>query len=111
MLAAGGLHRRCRFERRALADAGAGEVVGDAFAALATVWGRLTMQRAREQLAHGQIEASAQGILTVRRSSLTSGITPDDRAVIDGVVYNIRGIIDPAEGRTMLEMTVERGVA
>jgi head-tail adaptor len=111
MIAAGGLSRRCRFERRALSNAGAGEVVADAYAHLVTVWGALAMQRAREQLAHGQIEASASGVLKVRRSTLTSGITPDDRVVIDGVVYNIRGIVDPAEARVYLEMTVERGVA
>lgn len=111
MTAAGDLTQRCRFERRALADSGAGEVVSDAYAEIVTVWGRLSMQRSRERLEHGQIEASASGTLTVRQSSVTKGITEDDRVVINGAVYNIRSIIDPGERLTVLEMTVERGVA
>jgi hypothetical protein len=55
------------------------------------------------------------GVLTVRRSSVSAGVTAADRGVFvtgpyTGRTFNVRSIIPGADNST-LEMAIEEGVA
>ncbi len=78
--------------------------------AFLTVWGGFKPERGRERLEAGRLEASHAGVLTVRSSSDTRGVTEADQVRIDGVAYQIRTIANPDRRGRFLEMTVERGV-
>lgn len=46
-----------------------------------------------------EVQASVTTRFLVRRGTLTSTITPKDRLVCEGLVFDIHGIKEPADGR------------
>ncbi|PLX37001.1 MAG: hypothetical protein C0605_08000 [Hyphomicrobiales bacterium] len=108
---AGALRERVTFQAKGarVADGGGGgpQPWEDQF----TVWGRLNPTGAREDREAGRLAASADFVLTVRKSADTDSITEGWRAVVDGVPYQIRSKVDTSERGRLWEMIVQRGVA
>lgn len=107
---AGRLRKRVTFQAETRVDDGGGGSSrgwGDDL----EVWGEFQPQRGREQLEAGRLEVALAGVLRVRSSSETRAITEKHSVVIDGERFQIRTIANPDGRNTMLEMTVERGVA
>jgi len=73
---------------------------------LATRWVRVQPLSARERLYAGQVAAEVTHKITLRHYS---GLEANDRVVIGARIFEIQGVIDPAEdGREMLLLAVER---
>lgn len=110
---AGKLNKRVTFQREQLAPDGIGgnALTWSPIAGLAGIPCRFIPERGRERLEAGRIEAAAAGILVVRSSEGTRGLTEKDRAVFDGVPHNIKSITNPDQRGRDLELVVERGVA
>ncbi|MBA5779493.1 phage head closure protein [Stappia sp. F7233] len=110
MARAGQFRDRVTFQTETdIPDSGGGQATG--WADIATVWAHLVEERGRERIANGRIEASAGAVLRVRHSPAVAVVTESDRAVIGGVVYNIRSIAQPDRRNRIIEMVLERGVA
>lgn len=108
---AGRMRARCRFERRVLGDDGIGNVVTNNWIEIVAIRGEFRPERATEAESAGRPEARVAGKLMIRSADATRAITEADRVVINGVPFQIRGIIDPDQRRRRLEFSVERGVA
>lgn len=113
-IAAGGMVNRVRFERRAVASDGYGNVQG-AWQTLATLWAGFKASSGREALEAGRLESTMTGVLYVRRFADTLGIAAGDRGVFvigpyTGRTFNIRSIV-PSHDMATIEMTIEEGVA
>ena len=116
MQGGGQRHHRIRFERRAVTDDGAGNVLGD-WGPLVTVWcGVDTQRKGRgETLEAGRLQSSVAWKVTVLKSADTAGLTPEDRGVFTagphaGSVVNIRVVEVSADNREII-LDVEKGVA
>lgn len=109
-MTAGPLRKRVVFERQTVtSDGGGGGSV--TWSTLLTAWGGFAPQRGRERINNGRLAESVAGVLTVRSSSDSRGVTSADRVKIDGVPYQIHSITNPDQRNQYLEMTVERGAA
>lgn len=106
----GRARKRARFEEKVRTPDGAG---GNAVAwsEIATVWAWLAPERGRERLDGGRLESNVGAVLQVRSLSATRSVVPENRVVIDGVVWNVRSITNPDQHDRWLEMVIERGVA
>lgn len=104
------LRESVTFQRQSTTDDGYGNVAG-AWADLFTKRGRLISLRGNEKVEAGRLEASYSHVLKVRSDSETQTLTAGDRAVIDGVAYQIRSIDNADRRDRYLTMDVERGVA
>jgi SPP1 family predicted phage head-tail adaptor len=76
-----------------------------------TVWCELVLERGRERVAAGRLDAAIGGVLSVRASSETRAINEGHRVLVDDIAYQIRSITDPDQRGAWLEMVVEKGVA
>lgn len=76
-----------------------------------TVPGDLRVDRPRERLAAGRMESPQAAVLRLRWSPEAAAITPADKAVIDGVDWQVRGVTDPDGRRRWLDLSLETGVA
>lgn len=99
----GAMDRRIRFERAQSTETGieAEEIwspVGGA------VWAQKTDVSDGERWRAGEVAAHVTARFVVR-ASLARGITPADRLVCDGVVYDIVGIKEGPGRRERLEIT------
>ncbi|HND52871.1 MAG TPA: head-tail adaptor protein [Pirellulaceae bacterium] len=115
-LAAGMLHHRVRFERQSV------DPTGDGAGNVLQPWALLVERRAafrpsfgREQVEAGRLESTMLGVLTIRRDSVTAGLTAADRAVFVNPPYagralQIRSIVLAPDGAS-LDLTVEEGSA
>lgn len=111
---AGALREKVTFERPDTSTPDVYGNVGDgSFAVLSNtvVRGSLRETRGRERVEGGALRAPMTAVLTVRSSTLTRAFTEADRAVINGVNWNIRSITNPDMRNRWLEMVVERKVA
>ncbi len=107
---AGELRERCTFEGPGLAADDIGGNVRTWVVEFA-LWGKFRPERGSEALQAGRLNESDAGVLTLRKSSDTDRITTDWRVTIDGVLYNVRSIIDPFRTGDRVELLIERGVA
>lgn len=112
MIAAGPMDRRVRFERRAEVADGAGNTRGE-WRAIATRWASYRPEFGREAVAAGRLQSTRAGTLTVRRDSMTTGMTAADRVMFvagpdAGTTAQIRSVIPLTDS---VEMTIEMGVA
>lgn len=106
----GQLRKRVTFQEEVRTpDGGGGFMVS--WRNAVTVYGGIEVERGRERIAAGRLEAAETGILTVRSSTDTREVAAMDRALIDGVQYNIRAINNPDQRNKFLEMIIEKGVA
>lgn len=97
MIKAGKLDRQITIERQTETVAASGSVV-KAWAAVATVRAELVQRGSDEYLA-GFGEAEAGG--AVFRIRYLAGITPADRVIFDGVVYDINEIAEHGRRRAL----------
>ncbi|KQS87365.1 hypothetical protein ASG58_01465 [Rhizobium sp. Leaf383] len=79
---------------------------------LATVWARrrdASDSQKIEMLAAGQVGSFRVSRFTVRSSTLARSVTPVDRLLHDGVVWQINGVKELDEGRhRFIEITASR---
>lgn len=109
-MGAGDLNKRVTFQRATrTGDGGGGGAI--VWNTLATVWAGFKPERGYERLRTGRIEAELAGVLTVRGSSVTRGVTEADRVLVDGVPYAIHAISNPDQRGRFLELTVGSGEA
>lgn len=82
-----------------------------AWNSVATVWAEVKPAgntRALERSGDGKLEETHSFIVTIRyRAGMTAGM----RISYGGRLLNIRGVINPDEGRGSLELLAEEGVA
>lgn len=114
MVAAGALEQRVRFERRATADDGFGNVEAT-WIPLFTCWASLRPQSGREQMAAGRLESTLRGTLRVRRGADARGLRASDRVVFVagrfvGIVCNITATPFASADGSSIEMAIEEGV-
>lgn len=114
MQAAGARYRhRVRFEARLAGyDDGSGNVIAGDWSPVVTVWAGWRPKFGREQMAAGQLESTAQGVLTVLAFSKTMCVQPDHRIVfVAGPyrrrIFGIRSITPTADGREIEFLLVE----
>lgn len=103
---AGDLNKRARFEALIPESDGAGGF-REIWAAVITVWAQFSPERARERIQQGRIADNSAGVLRIRSSIATRGITQVHRVVLDDVTYNIRSIANPDQRNDMIEMSIE----
>lgn len=113
MISAGDLVDEVKFYRRnATADAYGNPSSGYEVTPYLTRRCQFRTERARERMEAGRLEASAAGIIRLRREDAVMAISPADKVEINGTAYQIRS--DPlTNGRRdrVVEFNVERGVA
>lgn len=114
MLPAGAYIERVRFERRETVHDGAGNERGE-WRPITTVWAAFRAVHGREAVQAAQLESTMRGTLTVRRSSVTAGITAEAKVVFVSGPYapkqmQIRSII-PTSDRAEIEMVLEEVTA
>ncbi len=112
--AAGMMVNRVRFERRGTTADQYGNVLSG-WATLFTVWAGFKATPGREALQAGRLESTMTGVLSLRRSTDSAGLTAADRGVFvagpyTGRTFNIRSIV-PGHDNSTLDLTIEEGVA
>lgn len=105
--AIGDLRRRCRIEQETRsADGGGGFTIS--WTEVCTVWAKVWPVISREALSAERLEARVDTLIVIRyRAGLNAGM----RATVDGVSYQIHGVIDPQSRREWLELNCQSGVA
>lgn len=104
-LAAGRFDRKLTIERASESTNPYGEVV-QSWSVLATVWCERRDMSDRESLALGEVAAEITTRFTIRYSSLVAGMTPKDRLLFEGRVYDIRGVREIGR-RELIEISAE----
>jgi SPP1 family predicted phage head-tail adaptor len=84
------LDRRVTFQRQVLADDGLGDHVAG-WSDLMTVWASKADVSDGEQWRASQAQAHVTTRFRVRWSEAAAGVTPADRLLCEGEVYNIAG--------------------
>ena len=113
---AGRLDSRVKFQRQIPgADDGYGNTLPASWSDVVTVWASFRPQFGSEKVEAGVLESTLRGVLMVRRSTATEGVTPAYRAVFvsghfTGKECQIRSISPTMDGAG-LEMTIEEGLA
>ncbi|MDK4704326.1 head-tail adaptor protein [Rhizobium sp. CNPSo 4062] len=108
---AGDLFFHVAFDKRADADDGAGNTVGEWQEKLQCRAG-FTHLRGGESVMAARLEGQHTQVIFVRRSTLTRGITTDWRVrdLRNGDTFNIRDIT-PSDDRLWLDFLCQKGVA
>lgn len=109
---AGKLRDRVTFQRQASETDDYGNVRG-AFENLpnGTVWADVRETPGKERVEAGAVEAMRTATIRVRHSSFTAGITPADRVVARGEIWNIRSATLIGRRPEIVEFLCETGVA
>lgn len=101
---AAALDRRLRFERAVQTDTGlATETTG--WAEIATLWGSRKDISDGERFRAAEVQAHVTTRFVVRWSRLAATITPADRMICEGQVFDIAGIKQIGARREALEIT------
>lgn len=110
---AGKLDTRITIQRQTTGDDGYGNVTtGWADLPGGKLWANMRETPGKEVVAAGRLEASRTATILVRASSLSRTITPADRVIARGQVWNIRsGPVEVYWDRALLELICEMGVA
>jgi head-tail adaptor len=117
MVASGVLEQRVRFERQIVgADDGYGNTLPAAWSPLFTCWASFKPETGRERIEAGRLEATMRGVLRVRRSADSKGISAADRVVFVagryfGMVCQIRSTPVASIDGSVIEFILEQGVA
>ncbi len=99
------------FQRQTDEEDGYGNVKG-AFADLLCVRADMRETPGREAVASGVVESTRTATIRVRYSSATACITPADRVIARGAIWNIRsGPVRIGHRAELLEFLCETGVA
>jgi head-tail adaptor len=117
MVASGVLEQRVRFDRQvAGVDDGYGNTLPAAWSPLFTCWASFKPETGRERLEAGRLEATMRGVLRVRRSADSKGVSAADRVVFVagryfGMVCQIRSTPVASIDGSVIEFVLEQGVA
>ena len=111
---AGMMVNRVRFERRSGATDEYGNTLST-WSTLFTVWAGFKATPGREALEAGRLESTMTGVLSLRRSTDSAGLTAADRGVFvvgpyTGRTFNIRSIV-PGHDSSTIDLAIEEGVA
>lgn len=89
---AGKLNRRVTVLRKQAADDGFTSDGGTTWAAIGTIWASLSDLLDAERYRASELAVQATARMQVRYSSFTDAITPMDRILYNGGIYEITGI-------------------
>lgn len=103
---AGTLNKRALFQVEQETPDGAGGVARE-WVESATLWCQFSPERGRERIQGGRLSSNFAGVLRVRSSATSRGITQVHRVTLDGVTYNIRSVTNPDQRNDMIEMVIE----
>lgn len=107
----GNLDRRIALQRSTSVSGHLNEPV-DTWSDLATVWARrrdASDSQKIEYIAAGQVGAFIVARFTIRSSVVARSVTPVDRILHDGKVWDIKGVKEADEGRhRFIEITASR---
>lgn len=109
-MGAGRLRKRVTFEKEVRTPDGGGGYSLD-WRPEMTVWGGLQVERGRERVEAGRLNAAIGAVLTIRSSRDARALSPANRVIIDEETWNIRSITNPDSRNKYLELVVEKGVA
>lgn len=106
---AGKLNERVALQAQVLTqDTGSG-VVSSPWQTVKTVWGQIDHLSAREMMAAANTSAQYVARIKIR---YTPGVVPSMRAVVNGVAYDIHGVLpDNRSGKEYLTLPVSRVVS
>lgn len=108
MPGAGELDRRITVQRSTSTPDAFNEPI-ETWSDLTTVWARRQDVSDGERFAAGQVGSSLLTRFVVRSSSVSRSITPVDRILHDGTIWNILGAKETADGRNrFIEITAVR---
>ena len=108
MGAAGYLRHRVAFHRAVVESAGLGpQRAGWEAEPFAVMWCRFLPERGREAIAAGRVQSAAAAEIMVRNSATARTIRPQDKCVIDGRDWNIRGVQIEARDRAYIHIRAE----
>lgn len=110
-MTAGRLNRLVEFQRLDSTSDEYGNTTSGTFSTLLTTKGQFSPMRADERLEGGRMASREFGTLKIRSSAAARGIRTDDRVLIGGTTYQIKGISNPDQRDRFLEITLEAGVA
>ena len=85
------MDRRVRLERATPTADGFGEPI-DSWATLADVWAAVTPVSDGERARQAEVAATVSHRFVIRWSATTGAVTPRDRLVYGGRVFDIRGV-------------------
>lgn len=103
---AGQLDRRVTFQSFVMIEDDMGGVVHgweDRF----TLWAHIRYLRGSEAVMQARLVSKAPVIITVRRSAQSVGITSEWRAVVGGVIFDLKEDPRPSEDGGFMEMLAE----
>lgn len=98
-LQAGDLDRRIRIERATLSVGGDYNEPQELWVMVVTVWAKRHDASAAEAYRAQEVGAQISTRFTVRYSSIVDTLTPKDRIVFDGKIFNITAIREPTGTR------------
>lgn len=108
---AGQFNDRVTFQRLVGGDDTYGNTVTSWNTDWLTVWADMLEGLGREAVAAGRLEASRTATIRVHRSTQSLAITPADRVLARGKLWNIRSIVAVGRKDELLEMLCEEGGA
>lgn len=115
MAIVGHMDHRIVFEKKKTGQDGYGNTVTAGWDTHFRCWAAFRPKFGREQLEADRLESTFTGVLTVRSNTESRGVTPDMRVRFIGGPYEgkecqVRSIV-PTDDKTVIEMTLEEGVA
>ena len=113
MARAGQLRERAVFQRL---SEGAIDAYGNVYSGWANItggtrWADMRERTGKESIQGGALADTGMATMRVRSDSLTTTITSADRVVIRGTTWAIKNIIQVDAKDTLIEFTLEKGVA
>ena len=72
-----------------------------------TLWAHVRYLRGSEAVMQASLVSKAPVIITVRRSAQSAGITSEWRAIISGVIFDLKEDPRPSEDGGVMEMLAE----
>lgn len=106
---AGRLDRRVTFQRAVVTQNAFGEPVS-AWSNITVVWTQIEPLAGKERFSAMQQQADVDHLMTCRYQSALSTLQPEDRALWDGEIYDIKSVINTREGNFRLEIFCKRHI-
>lgn len=111
MARAGKLREKAEFQRLSEGAIDAYGNVYTGWATLTTRYADLRERTGKEAITGGALGDTGMATMRCRSDSTTDTITTADRVVIRGITWAIKNIIQVDAKKTLIEFTLEKGVA
>jgi SPP1 family predicted phage head-tail adaptor len=106
---AGRLNRRVTFQRAVVTQNDFGEPV-NGWSNITIAWTQIEPLAGKERFSAMQQQADVDHLLTCRYQSELSTLQPEDRAVWNSKIFDIKSVINTREGNFRLEILTKRHI-